>query len=163
MEKSAQQVIRYLQDAHATELGISQMLKEFLEDPIDGDKTRQLFAGYYQVTNCHVQKLEKRLKELGAELSAGIGFFSALLSKTDEMMESLNDVHGRTTHNLIKCYAAQHFQEGMYSCLSGYALTGGDLETEALADEFVSEVEDAALVFYPMIESCALRAEDSRR
>jgi ferritin-like metal-binding protein YciE len=94
---------------------------------------------------------------MGSEPSGGKGFFNSLMAKVSDMMQASHDEYDKVTQNLIKAYATEHLEQGMYSSLIAYAEACGDEETALLAEEIMSEEEEAALKIFPMIEMCAQR------
>jgi ferritin-like metal-binding protein YciE len=161
METYQHRLIRYLQDAHATELGIKQMLRQFADQCPDHDIAKRVFLEHMSVTDSQACRIAERLSELGAEPSGSKDFFSSLISKVNEMVVMDRDTYDQTTHNLIRAYATEHFEQGVYSSLLAYADACGDGTTAELAEEILSEEEEAAIKLFPLIEDCAHRAYDA--
>jgi ferritin-like metal-binding protein YciE len=155
MEDARDRLIRYVQDAHAAEVGIAETLEGFVKDAEDNESVRMLFQEHLQVTRSQASRLEQRLTELNASPSGAKGFFNSLMGKVGELMHGAHDDYDKVTQDLIKAYATEHLEQGMYSSLIAYAEACGDEETAMLAEEIMSEEEEAALKIFPMIEVCA--------
>ena len=163
MENTRDRLIRYIQDAHEAEVGIAEILDDLVDASSPADGTRPLFEEHLAVTRNQIGRLEQRLHELGAEPSGGKGFVNALMSKFSGLVGGGHDGYDAPTQNLIKAYAIEHLEQGMYASLISYAESYGDEETAILADELMAEEEEAALKIFPMIEACAQRAFDAAR
>jgi ferritin-like metal-binding protein YciE len=161
MENAQERLLRYLQDAHAAETGIAQMLEGFVNEADVNDSVRFLFQEHLAVTRTQAARIEQRLRELGGEPSGAKGFFNSLLSRVGEIMQAGHDDYDRTTQNLVKAYATEHLEQGMYSSLIAYAEACGDEKTAMLAEEIMAEEEEAALKIFPMIEVASQRTFDA--
>ncbi len=154
MENSQERLIRYLQDAHAAEAGIQNMLDGFIDDSNDPD-VQDAIREHLRVTESQANRLEARLKELGSAPSGSKGFFNSLMAKLSEMMHGMHDEYDKTTMNLIKAYATEHLERGMYESLLAYSRAIGDMQTANLALDIQAEEEAAAQRIFPMIARCA--------
>ena len=121
MEAPNDRLIRYLQDAHAAEVGIAEMLQQFLDDAESQDVARMLFREHLAVTRSQASRLEQRLLDLGARPSDSKGFFTSLLAKGTQVATIAQDEYDKSTQNLIKAYATEHFEQGMYASIIAYA------------------------------------------
>jgi len=155
MEAPNDRLIRYLQDAHAAEVGIVEMLEQFINDAECHDIPRMLFREHLATTRSQVDRLTDRLRELGAQPNEGKGFFTSLLAKSNQVVNLTKDEYDRSTQNLIKAYATEHFEQGMYASIISYAEAYGDEETAIMCEEILSEEEEAALKIFPLIELSA--------
>jgi ferritin-like metal-binding protein YciE len=154
MEHTRDRLIRYIQDAQAAEVGIARTLEGFLDDG-DNEMVRSLLRDHVAVTKNQANRLEQRLRTMGAETSAGKGFFNSLLGRVSEIMHGAHDDYDKVTQNLIKAYATEHLEIGMYTALIAYARACNDEETATLAEEILAEEEEAAERIFPLIEQCA--------
>lgn len=154
MEDPRERLIRYIQDAHAAEVGIAEMLEGFVDDT-DHQTLRSLFQEHISVTKMQATRLEQRLNAMGEKASGGKGFFNSLMAKVGEIMHGAHDEYDKNTQNLIKAYATEHLERGMYTSLIAYAEACGDVETARLAQEILKEEEQAAQRLFPLIEQFA--------
>jgi ferritin-like metal-binding protein YciE len=164
-ESTRDRLIRYLQDAHAAEIGIEEVLSGFVDDASDPD-VRDLFESHRAETKTQADRLEARLHALGEKPSSGKGFMNSLLAKMSEIMHAAHDEYDKNTQNLIKAYSTEHLERGMYESLAAYAEVIGDLETATLARNIQAEEEATAEKIWPHIQGYAktaiLGAEDTR-
>lgn len=161
MESPNERLIRYLQDAHAAEIGIADMFEKFVNETNDTDIAHELFREHLSVTKSQALRLEDRLRELESAPNDARGFFNNLMAKVGEIMSSGHDTYDRATRNLIQAYATEHFEQGMYASLVAYAEANGDEVTADLAEEILSEEEEAALKIFPLIEASAQMTYDA--
>ncbi len=154
METAQDRLVRYIQDAHAAEVGIADVLKGFIKE-ISLPEAKMAFEEHLKVTVSQASRLEARLSALGAEPSGGKGFVNMLLAKMSDMMHAAHDEEDKVTQDLIKAYATEHLEIGMYTSLQSYAEAVGDRETAALAQQIMSEEKEAAEKVFPMIAAAA--------
>lgn len=155
-EDSRERLIRYLQDAHATEVGVREALEGFVNDSDDATVARTMFQEHIVLTQSQEERLEQRLRAYDEEPSGGKGFFNSLMAKMGEMMHGAHDEYDKMTQNVIKAYASEHLEIGMYEALYSYASSIGDEETAMLARQIQEEERRTAERLFPMIEQCAI-------
>lgn len=155
MEQNVERLIRYLQDAHAAEVGIKKMLEGFIDDA-DEPEMQAAFREHIQMTDTQAARIEQRLRDLGEEPSGGKGFFNGLMAKVSELMHGAHDDYDKATQNLIKAYATEHLEVGMYESLAAYSEAIGDQTTAELAREIQQQEEQTAQRLFPMIQRCAV-------
>jgi ferritin-like metal-binding protein YciE len=154
MESPQEKLIRYLQDAHASEVGIVTVLKDFI-DEISDPQIKALFQEHLQVTHSQASRLERRLLELGSGTSDGKSFMNQLIGKMGDMMHAAHDTEDKTTQDLIKAFATENLEIGMYESLYSYSEGLGDRETAQLARQIQSEEKEAADKIFPLISIVA--------
>lgn len=156
-ETPQDRLIRYIQDAHASEVGIVAILKDFI-DEIDNLQVKAVFQEHLAVTESQAQRLEQRLVALGSGASDGKGFLNVLMGKAGDVMHAMHDAKDKTTQDLIKAYATEHLEIGMYESLYSYASAVGDTQTAALAKQIQAEEQEAADKVFPLIAMTAKAA-----
>lgn len=156
-EDARERIVRYLQDAHAAEVGIEKMLEGFLNDTND-QSIRAVFQDHIVMTRSQATRLETRLRALGDTPSSGKGFFNSMMAKVSELMHGAHDEYDSVTQNLIKAYATEHLERGMYESLYSYATAVGDNETATLAREIQAEEEQTGQKLFPLIAQYAKTA-----
>ncbi|MEA2553042.1 MAG: hypothetical protein QOJ65_1218 [Fimbriimonadaceae bacterium] len=154
-EDSRDRLIRYLQDAHAAEVGIKKTLEGFVDDTNDPN-IRSIFQEHIVVTQSQADRLEQRLRALNEAPSGSKGFFNSLLAKMGEIMHGAHDEYDKNTQNLIKAYATEHLERGMYEAMAAYAQSIGDMETATLARQIQMEEEQTGQRLFPMIAMLAV-------
>ena len=149
-------MIHYLQDANAAEVGILEMLEDavgLLDEPAKGAVREHL-----EQTKSQARRLEQRLEALGGDRSGSKGFMNTLMAKFGSKMDIGHDEIDRQTMCLIKLYATEHLERGMYESMAAFAESIGDMETANLAREIQKEEERAGEKVYPMIREYAMQA-----
>ena len=157
MENTKERLVRYIQDAHAAEVGIVEILENFIAE-VNNEPARAAFEEHLAVTRSQAQRLEARLTTLGSGTSSGKGFFNSMMGKLTDLMHAGHDTYDKTTQDLIKAYGTEHLEIGMYTSLMAYAESIGDSETAALAKQIISEEQEAADKVFPMIATTAKAA-----
>ena len=156
-ETPQSRLIRYIQDAHASEVGIVTVLKDFIAE-ITNPQVKAAFQEHLIVTESQAQRLEQRLTALGSGTSDGKGILNTLMGKVGDLMHAAHDVEDKTTQDLIKAYATEHLEIGMYASLASYAEAVGDAQTAQLALQIQAEEKEAADKIFPMIAITAKAA-----
>jgi ferritin-like metal-binding protein YciE len=154
MQDTRERLIRYIQDAHAAEVGIAETLESAI-DRLDNQELRSAFQQHLIETRSQADRLEARLRDLGSETHDAKGFFNTMMSKVSELMNAAHDDYDKATQTAIKAFAIEHLEIGMYSSLAAFAEQCGDSATANLARQIRSEEEQTAQKLYPMIEECA--------
>lgn len=154
MDTPQDRLIRYLQDAHAAEVGIAQMLESFIKEVNDND-LRAIFQQHLAVTQSQAQRLQQRLSDYGQTPSRAKGFLNSLMASLGDVTHIGHDPFDKTTMDLIKAYATEHLEIGMYTALAGYAQAFGDQATATLAEEIAGEERKAAETIFPYIRDSA--------
>jgi len=156
-ENVKERIVRYLQDAHAAETGIDDVLDGFINDT-DDPNIKAIFQQHKVETRSQAERLEARLRALGETPSGGKGFLNMIMAKMSELMHGAHDEYDKNTQNLIKAYATEHLERGMYESLYAYASAVGDQETAQLARQIQAEEEATAQKLFPLIQQYAKTA-----
>ncbi len=150
-------LIRYIQDAHAAEVGAVTVMNDFIKET-DNPQVKALFQQHVVETQSQAQRLEARLTQLGSGTSDGKGLLNKMLGKGSDLLQSFHDEYDKTTQDLIKGYATENLEMGMYSSLASYAEAIGDTQTAQLALEILAEEKATAEKLFPMIAITAKAA-----
>lgn len=161
-ESAKERLVRYLQDAHAAEVGIEKALAGFVDDT-DDPAIKAIFEDHIVLTKSQANRLENRLRDLGETPSGGKGFLNSLMAKVSEVMHGAHDEYDKNTQNLIKAYATEHLERGMYESLYAYASAVGDTETAELARAIQMEEEQTGERLFPLIQQYAQSAVAATR
>ncbi len=156
-EDPRDRLIRYLQDAHAAEVGIASTLETFIND-VNDPTVRSAFQQHLDVTRSQAQRLENRLEALGSGTSGGKSFMNSMMAKLSDVMDAGHDTYDKTTMDLVKAFGTEYLEIGMYTSLIAYAQALGDQETASLAQQIMAEEKQAADTVYPMISQAAASA-----
>jgi len=156
MQETQDRLIRYLEDAWAVEKALVGSLNDMANATHD-PAVRALFLEHAQVTHDQEERLESRIRALGAELNRGKSLINTALGKLSELANVFHDEEDKTTQNLIKGFATENFEAGMYESLRAYASAIGDTETASLAQELQQQEQEAARKVWALIASAAVR------
>jgi ferritin-like metal-binding protein YciE len=157
MENTRERLVRYLQDAHAAEVGIRKMLEGFVDDT-DDQNIKMMFQEHLTITRTQEDRLEQCLRKYNAEPSDSKGFFNSMMAKMSEMMHGAHDQYDKNTQNLIKAYATEHLECGMYESLAAFAQAVGDEDVVQVAQTIQQEEKQTADRIWPMISKYATMA-----
>lgn len=149
-------MIHYLQDANAAEVGILEMLEDAVG--LLDERAKAIVREHMERTKSHAKRLEERLEALGGDRSGSKGFLNTLMAKIGSKMDVGHDEIDRQTMCLIKLYATEHLERGMYESMAAFAESIGDGETATLAREIQKEEEMAGERIYPLISQYAAEA-----
>src|SRR5204863_9753461 len=78
-----------------------------------------------------------------------------IMGMLGDTIHSSADEFDKATQDVIKAYATEHLEIGIYAALATYAEAHGDLETSELAVELMVDNQRAAEKFRKMIPECA--------
>ncbi|GEM_PF-792917 len=149
--------LRYLQDAHAAQVGIEEALGSYKEDTDDAG-LKALFDGLATQTRSQAQRIEAQIKALGGDTSGGKNFFNSILAKASELMNSGHDDYDKNTQNLIKAYTAAHGNRGLYESLIAWSTAIGDAQSTELGRQLQQENVSSAEQIFPHIARYAQTA-----
>jgi len=142
-EDVKEQLLRYLNDAHAVEVGGLASLKDLAEGTSDAD-VRQVVTDHITVTQSQIDRVEARILALGGDKSEGKGLLNTIIGKGSDLLNIFHSHEDKQTQDLIKVYSLEHFEVGMYTSLEAYADAIGDTETARLATSIIGEEQMAA-------------------
>jgi len=155
MENAQERLVRYLQDAHAAEVGVRKMLEGFVDDTND-QQIKMLFQEHIEMTRWQEDQLEQCLRKYDEEAGSGSkGFFNSLMAKVGEMLQGAHDQEDKDTQNLIKAFATENLECGMYESLISYAEAVGDMDVVQVARNIQQQEKQTAERIWPMISQYA--------
>ena len=154
MELPQNRLIRYLDDARAAELGIAEVLDAYSKE-VRNEVARCSFEEHLITTRAQALQLDKRLRELGASPAADIPYFNKIMNMLGETIHSAGDECDKATQDVIKAYATEHLEIGIFAAIATYAEAHGDLESAQMAEEMIVEQQRAADRFRRCIPECA--------
>jgi len=149
-------MIHYLQDANAAQVGILEILEDavgLLDEP-----AKAIVREHLEQTKKEARRIEERLEALGGDRSTTKGFMNTLMAKLGSKMDIGHDEVDRQTMCLIKLYATEHLERGMFEAMAAFAETIGDNETASLAREIQKGEEVAGDKIYSLISEYACEA-----
>jgi ferritin-like metal-binding protein YciE len=138
-----QQLIKYLNDAHAMEMQSMEMLEKAIE--IAGDlQLAQLYRGHLNDTRDHERYVKQRLEAMGERPSTlknvagkasamGLGMLAQAMPDTPAKLAGL-------------AFAYENFEVASYEMLRKVAEIAGDQETISMCDHILPSEKQAAVV-----------------
>jgi ferritin-like metal-binding protein YciE len=156
METTQERLVRYLNDAWATEKALVADLQDMSEKS-DDPEVKALFAEHRTITHQQEEMLEARIRALGEEPSGGKGFLSQVAGKIGEALHKAHDDFDQTQQNLMKAFATENFECAMYESLAAFATEIGDTETAAMARQIMQQEKQAAELVWQHVGRCAVR------
>lgn len=154
-EDTKAQVLRYLNDSYAAEVGGIASLKDLAAETTDAD-VKQAVEQHITVTQSQADRVTARILALGGDKSEPKGFLNQFLAKASGAVNIFHSKEDKQTQDLIKAYAFEHFEIGAYTSLHAYASAIGDMETAQLAQTIISEEQTAAEQFQRLIPQLAV-------
>lgn len=156
VEDQKERLVRYLDDAWSVEKALVDALQKMADETADAT-AKSAYLEHRQVTHDQEERLEARIRALGEEPAKHKGFFTRMLGSLGNIMHHPHDDYDQTSQDLMKAYGIENFEQAMYQSLRAYASAIGDLETVRLAEEHLSQEQQAAQKVWSMIEPAAVR------
>ena len=154
-EDTKAQVLRYLNDSYAAEVGGIASLRDLAAETTDAE-VKQAVEQHITVTQSQADRITARILALGGDKSEPKGILNQVLAKTSGLANIFHSKEDKQTQDLIKAYAFEHFEIGAYTSLHAYANAVGDTETAQLAQTIISEEQSAAQQFQALIPQLAV-------
>lgn len=156
-ETAKDRIIRYLTDAHAAEIGGLHSLKDIAAETNDPN-VRAAVTEHATQTQSQADRIEARLNALGGKAHDGKAAVNTLIGKGSDLLNVFHDKEDKQTQDVIKAYALENFEVGMYTSLHAYADSVGDHETAQLAKSILGEEQLAAERMLRLIPQLATQA-----
>jgi ferritin-like metal-binding protein YciE len=156
-ESIQDRTLRYLEDAWAVEKALVAALRDMAADAND-PTVKALFEEHANLTHTQEEMLEERIRALGGEPARTKSFMNQMMAKASDMMNTGHDAYDKTTQDLMKAYATEHFEMAMYQSLESFASVVGDTETAQLARRIFEQEKETAERVWPHISRAATRA-----
>jgi ferritin-like metal-binding protein YciE len=158
MEDVKERMLRYLTDAYAVEDGGIKALRGISEET-DIAEMKVAIDEHIAVSETQMTRLSQRIGQLGGDVSKAKSMMNTLIGKASELVNAFHDKEDKLTQDLIKAYALEHFEVGMYTSMRAFADEVGDHDTAQMADAIVAEEQLAAermLRLIPQIAKAAI-------
>jgi ferritin-like metal-binding protein YciE len=143
MEEPKVRMLRYLSDAYAVEEGGLKSL-EGISEETDVEAMKNIIEEHITITRSQMSRLADRIRALGGDVSKAKSMVNVAIGKLSELANAFHDREDKLTQDLIKAYALEHFEVGMYTSLRAFADAVGDHDTAQIADTLVAEEQLAA-------------------
>lgn len=155
-------LIRYLQDAHAMEVGALEALDAFNAGYATFDASAAV-QNYRSVCENQVRAVSILLEALGAKTNPTKNFVNALFGKAADWMGATHEQEDRATLMLVRYYGTAQTKGALYDAIAAYADTMGDAEIVKLAKDHREQEFAAAEVLFPYIWESAAYVEPERQ
>lgn len=149
------QLLRYLNDAYAAEVGGLASLRDLAAETTDA-AVKQAVEEHITVTQSQADRVNARIQALGGDKSEPKGILNEALGKISGLLNIFHNKEDKQTQDVIKAYAFEHFEIGAYTSLRAYADAIGDHETVQLADAIIGEEQLAAERLHRLIPQLAV-------
>lgn len=158
-ENTKDQLLRYLNDSYAAEVGGVASLNDLAALATDSD-LKQAVTDHIAVTQSQADRVKARILALGGDVSEPKGILNQVLAKASGVLNIGHSHEDKQTQDTIKSFAFEHFEVGAYTSLQAFANAIGDSETAQLAQTIIGEEQMAAerlLRVIPQIAVAALK------
>ncbi len=142
-ENKQKRMVRYLNDAHAMEIGGLVALKDISARATDPE-VKQTMDTLGAIAQTQIGRLAERIRACGGSVEATKGVVNSALAKGHRITNAFHDQADKETQDVIKAYAASFVEIGAYTSMAAYAGAIGDTETSRLADTIIAEENRAA-------------------
>jgi ferritin-like metal-binding protein YciE len=138
-ENAKDRIVRYLADAHASEIGSLHALNDI-------------------AAQSQADRLEARLNALGAKSNSVKAAVNTIIGKGSDLLNAFHDQEDKQTQDVIKAYALENFEVAFYTAMHTYAAGVGDHETAQLAKMILGEEQLAGERLLRLIPQLAQQA-----
>lgn len=157
MENKKHRLLRYLNNAHATEIAGAGGLKDLIARTSD-PAVLAVASEHLTQTRDQAKRLAARIKTLGGKVAKSKVAEQRTAGKATLLLNALHDHEDKQTQELVKSYALEHFEIGAYTSLIAYAQAIGDTQTADLAETIRAEEVRAAERMGALIAPVAAQA-----
>jgi ferritin-like metal-binding protein YciE len=159
-------VIAWLNDAHAMELGIAQVLERHIEEAKDHPAMRTGLQRHLEQTRRHAELVKSCVERMGGETSGLKTGMASVMGAVQGMTTKL--AKDELIKNTLHDYGTEHFEIACYTSLIAAAENLGDQETvracqeilrddQAMADFLFQQIPLATVEMLQMEHSMASR------
>ncbi len=156
-ENTKEQLLRYLNDSYAAEVGGMAALKDLAALATDSD-LKQAVTDHIAETQSQADRVKARVLALGGDVSEPKGALNTVLAKASSALNIGHSHEDKQTQDTIKAYSVEHFEVGAYTSLQAFANAIGDAETALLAQTIIGEEQMAAERLLRVIPRIAVAA-----
>ena len=156
-EDTKKQLLRYLNDSYAAEVGGVASLKDLSALATD-PALKQAVDEHIAVTQSQADRISARILALGGDKSEPKGLLNEVLAKASGLVNVFHSHEDKQTQDTIKAFAFEHFEIGAYTSLYAYADAIGDSETAQLAQTIIGEEQMAGERLLRLIPQLATQA-----
>jgi ferritin-like metal-binding protein YciE len=160
-----EQLIAWLDDAYAMEMGLAGILEQHANAPGELPEIAERRRRHAEETRVHARRIRECLEMLGTQPSDLKAGFSTLMGNVEGALTAA--FRDELMKNALADYASEHFEIGCYHALLAAAGEADETELVPLLEETLSEEEAMAewlALRIPMVAQQSLkRATGARR
>ncbi len=130
-------VIAWLNDAHAMENALVQVLEHRVDDAKDYPAVQAMDQQHLEETRRHAEQVKGCIERLGGNVSSVKSVIGTLFGTVQAPMTGL--ARDEIVKNALVDYAAENFEVASYRALIAAATEVGDLETAAVCEQIMRE------------------------
>ncbi len=130
-------VIAWLNDAHAMENALVQVLEHRVDDAKDYPAVQAMDQQHLEETRRHAEQVKGCIERLGGNVSSVKSVIGTLFGTVQAPMTGL--ARDEIVKNALVDYAAENFEVASYRALIAAATEVGDLETAAICEQIMRE------------------------
>ncbi|MDP9354413.1 MAG: ferritin-like domain-containing protein [Chloroflexota bacterium] len=130
-------VIAWLNDAHAMENALVQVLEHRVNDAKDYPAVQAMDQQHLEETRRHAEQVKGCIERLGGNVSSVKSVIGTLFGTVQAPMTGL--ARDEIVKNALVDYAAENFEVASYRALIAAATEVGDLETAAVCEQIMRE------------------------
>ena len=142
-------VIAWLNDAHATELGIAQVLERHVEEAKDHPQMQTGLQRHLEQTRRHAELVKGCVERMGGETSGIKSGMASVMGAVQGMTTKL--AKDELIKNALHDYGSEHFEIACYTSLIAAAENLGDQETVRVCQEILRDDQAMADFLFQQI------------
>jgi ferritin-like metal-binding protein YciE len=155
-------VVAWLNDAHAMELGIAQVLERHAASAADHPQIQAGLQKHLEETRQHAELVKGCVERLDGDTSAIKSGMASVMGAVQGMTTKV--ASDELLKNALHDYGTEHFEIACYTSLIAAAEATGDRETEKVAQQILREEQamaDNLAQQIPLLTSEMLARESS--
>lgn len=153
MENKREQLIKWLNDAHALEEEIVKILEKQAED-LDGEDKQEV-QRHIETTKKQANQVEQLIQNMGGEVSKLKEGGANLMGMMSGFMGSM--AKDKKVKYAIVDHATEHFEMASYLSLMAAAKELGEEEVVKVCEEIIKEEEEMAKILKEKIPSVTIK------
>jgi ferritin-like metal-binding protein YciE len=142
-------VIAWLNDAHAMELGIAQVLERHAEEAKDHPQMQAGLQRHLEQTRRHAELVKGCVERMGGETSGIKSGMASVMGAVQGMTTKL--AKDELIKNTLHDYGTEHFEIACYTSLIAAAENLGDQETVRVCQEILRDDQAMADFLFQQI------------
>jgi ferritin-like metal-binding protein YciE len=142
-------VIAWLNDAHAMELGIAQVLERHAEEAKDHPQMQAGLQRHLEQTRRHAELVKSCVERMGGETSGVKSGMASVMGAVQGMATKL--AKDELIKNTLHDYGTEHFEIACYTSLIAAAENLGDQETARVCQEILRDDQAMADFLFQQI------------